>query len=127
MHDSPSETIDRIIDELGDWRGETFAYVRDLIKQAVPGVVEEIKWQKPTNPVGVPVWSHEGIICTGEIYKDKIKLTFAKGASLEDPHKLFNASLDAKVRRAIDIHQGEEVDAKAFKKLVSAAAALNES
>ena len=127
MHESPSETIDRIIGELGDWRGETFAYVRDLIKQATPGVVEEIKWQKPTNPVGVPVWSHDGIICTGEIYKDKIKLTFAKGASLEDPHELFNASLDAKVRRAIDIHQSEKVDAKAFKKLVSAAAALNGS
>ena len=103
------------------------AYVRDLIKQAVPDAVEELKWQKPTNPVGVPVWSHQGILCTGEIYKDKIKLTFAKGASLEDPQELFNASLDANVRRAIDLHHGEKVDPKAFKKLIRAAAALNES
>jgi hypothetical protein len=127
MHDSPSKTIDRIINELGDWRGETLAYVRDLIKQAVPDAVEELKWHKPTNPAGVPVWSHQGILCTGEIYTDKIKLTFAKGASLEDPQELFNASLDAKVRRAIDLHHGGKVDAKAFKKLIRAAAAINES
>jgi hypothetical protein len=127
MSESPSETIDQIIDELGDWRGEMLAHVRDLIKQAEPDVVEEIKWQKPTNPLGVPVWDHEGIICTGEAYKDKVKLTFAKGASLEDPARLFNASLDAKVRRVIDLHEGDEIDAKAFKALVRAAAGLNAS
>lgn len=127
MSDGPSETIDKIIDELGDWRGEMLAHVRDLIKQAEPDVVEEIKWQKATNPLGVPVWNHEGIICTGETYKDKVKLTFAKGASLEDPDGLFNASLDAKVRRVIDLHRGDEIDAKAFKALVRAAAGLNAS
>jgi hypothetical protein len=127
MSDSPSKTIDRIIDELGDWRGELLAHVRDLIKQAEPDVVEEIKWRKPTNPLGVPVWSREGIICTGETYKDKVKLTFAKGASLEDPDRLFNASLDAKERRVIDLHEGDEIDAKAFKALVRAAAGLNAS
>jgi hypothetical protein len=127
MSDSPSTTIDKIIDELGDWRGEMLAHVRDLIKQAKPDVVEEIKWQKPTNPLGVPVWNHEGIICTGETYEEKVKLTFAKGASLEDPEGLFNASLDAKVRRVIDLHEGDEIDAKAFKALVRAAAGLNAS
>jgi hypothetical protein len=110
---------------LDDWRGEMLAHVRDLIKQAEPDVVEEIKWQKPTNPLGVPVWTHEGIICTGETYKDKVKLTFAKGASLEDPDGLFNASLDAKVRRVIDLHKGDEIDATAFKAVVRAAAELN--
>ena len=103
------------------------ARVRDLIKQAEPDMVEEIKWQKATNPLGVPVWNHEGIICTGETYKDKVKLTFAKGASLEDPDGLFNASLDAKVRRVIDLYEGDELDAKAFKALVCAAARLNAS
>jgi hypothetical protein len=127
MSDSPSKTIDTIIDELGDWRGEMLAHVRDLIKQADPEVVEEIKWQKPTNPRGVPVWSHAGIICTGETYKDKFKLTFANGASLEDPDGLFNASLDAKVRRVIDLHEGDEIDANAFKALVRAAVGLNAS
>ena len=127
MSDSPSKTIDTIIVELADWRGEVLAHVRDLIKQAEPDVVEEIKWRKPTNPLGVPVWNHEGIICTGETYKDKVKLTFAKGASLEDPDGLFNASLDAKDRRVIDLHEGDEIDAKAFKALVRAAAGLNAS
>lgn len=125
MTDSPSKTIDKIIDELGGWRAEMLARVRDLIKQAEPDVVEEIKWRKPTNPLGVPVWSHEGIICTGETYQDKVKLTFAKGASLEDPNGLFNASLDAKVRRVIDLHEGDEIDANAFKALVRAASELN--
>ena len=100
--------------------------MRKLIKEADPDVVEELKWVKPTNP-GVPTWSHDGIICTGESYKDKVKLTFAKGASLEDPAKLFNSSLDGNTRRAIDIHEGEEVDAGAFKALVRAAVALNTS
>jgi hypothetical protein len=125
MSDSPSKAIDQIIDEVGGWRGEMLTHVRDLIKQAEPDVVEEIKWRKPTNPLGVPVWSHEGIICTGETYKDKVKLTFAKGASLEDPDGLFNASLDAKVRRVIDLHEGDEIDANAFKALVRAASELN--
>ena len=127
MSDSPSATIDRIIDELGDWRGEMLARVRELIKQAEPGVIEEIKWQKPTNPLGVPVWTHEGILCTGETYKDKVKLTFANGALLDDPDGLFNASLDAKVRRVIDLREDDEIDAEAFKALVRAAARRNES
>jgi hypothetical protein len=127
MSDSPSKTIDTIIDELGDWRGEMLAHVRDLIKQAEPDVVEEIKWQKSANPLGVPVWNHEGIICTGESYRDKVKLTFAKGASLDDPEGLFNASLDAKVRRVIDLHEGDKIDANAFKALVRDAAGLNAS
>lgn len=127
MPDGPSTTIDRIIDELGDWRGEMLARVRGLIRQAEPDVVEEIKWRKATNPLGVPVWSHQGIVCTGETYADKVKLTFAKGASLEDPDGLFNASLDAKVRRVIDLREGDEIDAEAFKRLVSAAADLNVS
>lgn len=125
MSDSPSKTIDKIIDELGDWRGEMLAHVRGLIKEAEPAVIEEIKWQKPTNPLGVPVWSYDGIICTGETYRDKVKVTFAKGASLDDPDGLFNASLDAKVRRVIDIHEGDDLDANAFKALVRAAARLN--
>ena len=127
MSDSPSATIDRIIDELGDWRGEMLARVRELIKQAEPGVIEEIKWQKPTNPLGVPVWTHEGILCTGETYKDKVKLTFANGALLDDPDGLFNASLDAKVRRVIDLREDDEIDAEAFKALVRSAARRNES
>lgn len=127
MSETPAKTIDKIIDELGDWRGEMLAHVRDLIKRAEGGVVEEIKWQKPTNPLGVPVWSLEGIICTGETYKDKVKFTFAKGASLDDPDGLFNASLDAKVRRVIDLHEGDEIDAEAFKALVRAAADINAS
>jgi hypothetical protein len=118
---SASELISNRIAELGDWRGETLGRMRKLIKQADPDVVEEWKWR------GTPVWSHDGIICTGESYKNVVKLTFAKGASLEDPARLFNASLDGNTRRAIDIHQGEEVDESAFKALVRQAAALNSS
>ena len=121
---SASELIDERIAELGDWRGETLSRMRELIKEADPDVVEEVKWVKATSP-GTPVWSHDGIICTGESYKAKVKLTFFKGASLDDPAKLFNSSLDGNTRRAIDIHEGEEVDAGAFKTLIRAAAALN--
>ena len=123
---SGSQLIDERFAELGDWRGETLSRMRDLIKEADPQVVEEVKWVKRTSP-GTPVWEHDGIICTGESYKGKVKLTFAKGASLEDPAGLFNSSLDGNVRRAIDIGEGEEVDADAFKELVRAAVALNES
>jgi hypothetical protein len=119
-----SVQIDRRIHELGDWRGEALGRMRELIREADPDVVEEIKWVKATSP-GVPVWSHDGIICTGETYKGKVKLTFAKGASLQDPAKLFNSSLDGNVRRAIDISEGEQVDAEAFKALVRAAVELN--
>jgi hypothetical protein len=124
--ESPSQLIDARLEELGDWRGETLATVRALIKQAVPDVVEEWKWRKPTNP-GVPVWSHEGGICTGETYKDKVKLTFFKGASLDDPSRLFNSSLEGNTRRAIDLHEHHKIDREAFKTLVRAAAQLNES
>jgi hypothetical protein len=123
---SPSQLIDARIQELGDWRGEMLGMVRGVIKEADPDVVEEWKWVKPTNP-GTPVWSHDGIICTGETYKNTVKMTFAKGASLEDPSGLFNASLEGTTRRAIDIHEGEEVDEEALKGLVRAAVALNES
>ncbi|MFL9870884.1 DUF1801 domain-containing protein [Paraburkholderia megapolitana] len=116
-----SALIDQKIVELGDWRGATLSRMRDLIKDAVPDVVEEWKWR------GTPVWSHDGIICTGESYKAVVKLTFAKGASLKDPAGLFNSSLDGNTRRAIDIHEGEEIDAKAFKALILAAVALNAS
>lgn len=119
--ESPSKLIDARIKELGDWRGKTLAHVRALIKQAVPDVVEEWKWR------GVPVWSHDGIICTGETYKAAVKLTFAKGASLKDPSKLFNSSLEGNTRRAIDIHEGVEINADAFKALMKAAAELNGS
>ena len=108
-----------------DWRGRTLARMRVLIKQADPDAVEESKWKKPMNPEGVPVWSHEGIICTGEIYKDKVKLTFARGAELRDPSRLFNASLEGNARRAIDIHEGERIDEEAFKALVRAAGVLS--
>ena len=121
-----STLIDARIRELGDWRGKTLEKVRRLIKQADPDVVEEWKWAKPTTP-GTPVWSHDGIICTGESYKSAVKLTFAKGASLKDPSRLFNSSLDGNVRRAIDIHEGEEVDESAFKALIRQAVALNRS
>ena len=121
-----SEEIDERIADLGDWRGETLSRMRKLIKQADPDVVEEVKWRKASNP-GVPVWSHDGIICTGESYKAIVKLTFAKGASLKDPAKLFNSSLEGNTRRAIDIHEGEKVDATAFKALIRAAVALNTS
>src|SRR3982075_3152182 len=123
---SASERIDTRIAELGDWRGETLSRMRKLVKQADPDVVEEVKWVKATNP-GTPTWSHDGIICTGETYKSVVKLTFAKGASLKDPAKLFNSSLEGKTRRAIDIHEGEKVDAGAFKALIRAAVALNTS
>jgi hypothetical protein len=123
---SASQRIDERIAELGDWRGETLGRMRKLIKQADPDVVEEIKWVKQTNP-GTPTWSHDGIICTGETYKTVVKLTFAKGASLKDPAKLFNSSLAGNTRRAIDIHEGEQVDAGAFKALIRAAVALNTS
>jgi hypothetical protein len=121
-----SVLISKRIAELGDWRGKTLRRMRTLIKEADPDVVEEWKWVKPTNP-GTPVWSHDGIICTGESYKSVVKLTFAKGASLKDPAGLFNSSLDGNVRRAIDIREGEEVDASAFKALVRQAVALNSS
>lgn len=119
--ESPSELIDARIRELGDWRGKTLAHVRALIKQAEPDVVEEWKWR------GVPVWSVGGIICTGETYKSAVKLTFAKGASLDDPSRLFNSSLEGNTRRAIDVHEGEEIDEDAFKALIRAAATLNSS
>ena len=121
---SASQLISQRIAELGDWRGETLSRMRQLIKQADPNVVEEWKWVKLKNP-GTPVWSHDGIICTGESYKNAVKLTFAKGASLKDPARLFNSSLEGNVRRAIDIHEGETVDASAFKTLVRQAVALN--
>jgi hypothetical protein len=124
--ESASERIDKRIAELGDWRGETLSRMRKLIKEADPDVVEEVKWVKPTNP-GVPTWSDDGIICTGETYKSVVKLTFAKGASLKDPARLFNSSLAGNTRRAIDIHEGEKVDAGAFKALIRAAVALNAS
>jgi hypothetical protein len=125
--DAPSQLIDARIKELGDWRGETLAKIRALIKQADPEVVEEVKWRKPSAPAGVPVWSHDGMICTGETYKSHIKLTFAKGAELEDPKGLFNAGLDSKMRRAIDLHEGDQIDEAAFETLIREAVALNES
>ena len=120
-------SIDEIIAALGDWRGEMLAHIRGLIMEAEPNAVEETKWQKATNPLGVPTWSLDGLICTGETYKDKVKLTFAKGASLDDADELFNASQTAGVRRAIDLHEGDKINARAFQALVRAAAALNES
>ena len=119
--ESPSRLIDARIKELDDWRGRTLSHVRALIKQADPEMVEEWKWR------GVPVWSHDGLICTGETYKSVVKLTFAKGASLEDPSGLFNSSLEGNTRRAIDLHEGDEVDGNAFKALIRAAVALNRS
>jgi hypothetical protein len=124
MESDASEQIDDRIAQLGDWRAETLTRVRELIHDADPEVVEEFKWAKRTSP-GTPVWEHDGIICTGESYKDKVKLTFAKGASLKDPASLFNSSLDGNTRRAIDIHEGEEIDAQAFRALIRAAIALN--
>ena len=120
-----SRLIDAKINELGGWRGELLAKIRNLIKEADPGVVEEVKWVKPSNPSGVPVWSNSGIICTGETYKDKVKLTFAKGASLPDPSGLFNSSLEGNTRRAIDYFEGDTVDEVAFKALIGHAVALN--
>ena len=124
---SPSQLIDAKIKGIPDWRGAKLARIRQLMKEADPEVVEELKWRKPSNPSGVPVWSHNGIICTGETYKDKVKLTFAKGASLDDPKRLFNASLDGKDRRAIDIREGEKIDEEALKALIRAAVKLNTS
>ena len=122
---SDSDLIDAKIESMSDWRGITLARMRRLIKEADPDVVEEVKWRKPSNPTGVPTWSHAGIICTGETYKDKIKFTFARGASLDDPKKLFNSSLDGGTRRAIDIREGESLDPDAFKTLVKAAVIEN--
>jgi hypothetical protein len=124
--ESPARLIDARIKELGDWRGETLSKIRKLIKQADPKVVEDMKWKKPSNPAGVPVWSHDGLICTGETYKSHLKLTFFKGSQLKDPKKLFNANLDG-ARRAIDLHEGDKLDGTAFKALIREAVALNES
>jgi len=120
-----SALIDTKIKQLGDWRGKTLAYVRTLIHEADPDIEEECKWVKPSNPAGVPVFSHDGIVCTGETHKQVVKLTFARGASLPDPKKLFNSSLEGNVRRAIDIREGEKIDEAAFKKLIRAAVAAN--
>jgi hypothetical protein len=122
---SASEQIDKRIAELDDWRGETLARMRKLIHDADPEIVEEFKWAKASSP-GTPVWSHDGIVCTGETYKAVVKLTFAKGASLQDPSGLFNSSLEGNVRRAIDIREGEKVDSAAFKRLIKEAVALNQ-
>ena len=124
MTESPSRQIDARIKELGDWRGKTLARVRALIKQADPEIVEEWKWRKASSP-GTPVWSHGGIVCTGETYKNIVKMTFAKGAALKDPARLFNSSLEGNVRRAIDIHEGDKVDEAALKDLIRAAVTLN--
>jgi hypothetical protein len=120
-----ADMIDAKIKGLGDWRGATLAKLRDLIHAADPDVEEVVKWQKPTNPAGVPVWEHAGILCTGETYKDKVKLTFAKGAALADPKALFNSSLDGNARRAIDLFEGDDVDEAAFKALIRAAVEAN--
>ena len=121
----PSRLIDEKIAGLGDWRGETLARLRALIRAADPEIVETVKWRKPSNPSGVPVWERAGILCTGETYRDKVKLTFARGAALDDPAGLFNASLDGGTRRAIDFREGEEIEAEAFQALIRAAVALN--
>jgi len=123
--ESPSQLIDAKIEKLGGWRGEALAAIRKVIKQACPDVVETVKWRKPSNPMGVPVWECAGIICTGESYKSAVKLTFAHGAALKDPAKLFNASLDGGTRRAIDVHEGDKIDATALKALIREAAAFN--
>ena len=125
--DSPSQLIDARISELDDWREKKLSQIRALIKQADPEVVEEWKWRKPSHPAGVPVWSHQGPICTGETYKSVVKLTFFKGASLKDPSGLFNSSLEGNIRRAIDFHEDDEIDEKAFANLIRAAVSLNES
>ena len=123
--DSASWLIDQQIRDIGGWRGEALARMRALVLEADPEMIEECKWAKPTNPSGVPVWSHAGIVCTGEVYRNVVKLTFAKGASIPDPSGLFNSSLEGNTRRAIDIHEGEKIDARAFKALVKAAVAHN--
>jgi hypothetical protein len=124
---SGSAEVDARIQELGDWRGEMLARLRGVIKQADPEVVEECKWKKPSNPAGVPVWSHDGMICTGETHKSVVKMTFAKGAFLDDPAGLFNSSLEGNLRRAIDFHEGDKVNEKALKALIRAAVKLNNS
>ena len=124
---SDSQLIDERLRSMGDWRGAMLARLRRLIREADPAVIETVKWRKPSNPLGVPVWEDNGIVCTGETYKDKVKLTFARGASLDDPNRLFNTSLEGGTRRAIDFHEGDDVDEKAFKALVADAAALNRS
>lgn len=123
---SDSALIDAMLEDRSDWRIQTLGHIRTLIHSADPDVVEEVKWRKPSNPAGVPVWSHDGIICTGEIYKDKVKLTFPNGAALGDPHSLFNSSLEGKTRRAIDIRESDQVDERAFKALIVSAVAHNE-
>jgi hypothetical protein len=124
---SASKEIDAKIKKLGDWRGEMLARVRGLIHEADPDVVETVKWKKPSNPFGVPIWEHDGILCTGETYKDKVKFTFAYGAALKDPAKLFNSSLDGNVRRAIDFAEGDKINAGALKALIRAAVERNEA
>jgi len=124
---SASQLIDARIQELGDWRGQMLSCLRALIKQADPKVVEEVKWKKPTNPLGTAVWSHDGLICTGEIYKNVVKMTFPKGASLDDPSGLFNSSLEGRARRAIDFREGDKVNEEALKTLIRSAVALNTS
>ena len=121
----PSELIDAKIASLGGWRGETLSRARALIREAEPGIVEQVKWRKPSKPAGVPVWEADGIVCTGETYKDKVKLTFASGAALPDPARLFNSSLEGNTRRAIDLYESDAIDEAAFKELVRAAAAWN--
>lgn len=123
--DNADKLIDQKIAELGDWRGAVLARLRQLIKEADPAVLETVKWRKPSNPGGVAVWEHAGIVCTGEIYKDKVKLTFARGAALKDPARLFNASLDGGTRRAIDVRDGDSIDAEALQELVRDAVAAN--
>jgi len=125
MGESASELINQRLAQMGDWRGSALARVRRIIREADPDVVEEVKWRKPSNPMGVPVWEHAGIICTGETYRDKVKLTFMKGASIDDPAGLFTSSLDGNTRRAIDLAEGDQLDEEAFKALVRAAADLN--
>ena len=123
--DDASKLIDAKIEQLGDWRGDLLARIRKSIKKSDPQVVEEVKWRKPSNPSGVPVWSHSGILCTGETYKDKVKLTFANGAALDDPSHLFNASLEGGTRRAIDLHENDELDEEGLTALIREAVALN--
>ena len=127
MTETASELFDERIAAMGDWRGEALARLRALIREADPEIIETVKWRKPSNPAGVPVWEHGGIVCTGETYKDKVKLTFAQGAALEDPAGIFNASLEGNARRAIDLREGETIDEGAFKALVREAVMLNRS
>lgn len=124
---SPSQLIDDKIQGLGDWRGEMLAHVRRLIREADPEVIEQVKWRKPSNPSGVPVWEHAGIICTGETYRNKVKLTFARGATLEDPSGLFNSSLEGNTRRAIDLYEGDTIDGSALRALIREAVSSNTS